>query len=213
MQVTLITPENQHHFYQDLEDVFRLRHRIFNEWLEWDLPHANGQEFDKFDGHSLHLCARDGQRNLIGYWRLTPTTKPYLAAEAFSELLAEIGPISDPGVWELSRGCIDKDLIGTNRNLRREVIASLISSMFEFAIVNGISEFLSVQSRYVTRLANRALGDPIWKSHTINAGATDATCYSYAPSLERLYALRTQFNLAAPVLRQFNVTDMPVAAE
>ncbi len=212
MYVTLITPENHHHFHRELEAIFKLRHKVFNEDLGWNLPHVEGQEFDKFDAHSLHFFVRGTDNEIIGSWRLMPTTKPYLTAEAFPELLEEIGIVSDPSVWDLSRGCIDREKIGPDKKLRREVIASLISSIYEFGIMNGIAEFLSVQNRITTIIANRALGDPVWQSQTINAGITDATCYSYAPSLERLYALRTQYRLASPILSQFQITELQAAA-
>ena len=207
MRITLITPENRQLFHKQLEAIFKLRHEVFNEWLGWDLPHVNGQEFDKYDEWALHLSATDDAGTLLATWRLMPTTLPYLTAEAFPELLEKIGIISDPSVWDLSRFAVNRPALGANKALQERLLASMASAIYEFGLINGVAEYFSVQNSYITPLANRMLGDPVWQSDTIDTGATDATCYSYVPSMERLYSLRTQFRLSTPVLSQFQITE------
>lgn len=212
MYVTLVTPENKQLFAKELDRAYCLRHEIFNEWMGWDLPHQNGREIDKYDEDCLYLLAFEEDHTMVGTWRLMPTTMPYLTAEVFPELLDEIGLVSRRDAWELSRFAIDREYYGRNKVRLSRLLASMASAVYEFGIMNGVSEFLSVQNRQITAMANRMLGDPIWKSCEINAGATEAACYSYAPTMERLYALRTQFRLNVPVLSQFQVTALQAAA-
>jgi len=212
MYVTLATPENRHHFGEQMDDVFRLRHSVFNEWLKWDLPHKNGLESDKYDDEALHMLAMDADGALIGTWRLMPTTKPYMTAEVFPALLADTGIVSRPGTWDLSRFAVDRSRIGKNKGLQNRLLASLASAVYEFGIMNGIDEFLSVQNAYITPIANQMLGQPTWESEGLDMGATDAACYSYSPSMERLFSLRTQYRLQSPVLSQFQITEFKKAA-
>lgn len=212
MHVTLVTPENRPYFTEALDRSYCLRHEIFNEWMKWDLPHQNGREIDQYDADCLYLLGFEEDHTLVGTWRLMPTTKPYLTADVFPHLLEEHGLISRPDAWELSRFAIDREYFGHNKVRLSRLLASMASAVYEFGIMNGVSEFLSVQNRMITAMANRMLGDPIWQSEITDAGATDAACYSYAPSMERLYALRTQFRLQAPVLSQFQVTALQAAA-
>ncbi|MBL4789208.1 MAG: GNAT family N-acetyltransferase [Kordiimonadaceae bacterium] len=212
MYVTLLTPENRPNFEHVMDEVFQIRHQNFNEWLGWGLPHVNGREFDKYDEQALHLVAMEDNGDVLGTWRMMPTTRPYMTAEVFPELLEEIGLVSDSGIWDLSRFALAKDKIGKNKAMQGRLIACLSSAVLEFGMMNGISEFLSVQNTYITPIANRMLGDPVWAGETMQMGVTDAACYSYAPSLERLYSLRTQFKLSSPVLSQFQITDLRKAA-
>ncbi len=212
MQVTLITPENRQIFHKELEQIFRLRHEVFNGWLGWGLPNVDGQEFDKYDNHAVHICATDGQGRVVGTWRMMPTTRPFMTEEVFPELLEGLGTVKDPQVWDLSRFAVDRAWIAGDKKLQERLLAALASSVYEFGLMNGVAEFLSVQSSYITPIANRMLGDPVWSGATIQAGKSDATCYSYTPTMERLYALRAQYELAAPVLLQYQVTGLQAAA-
>lgn len=205
MHVTLITPENRENHLAEMDEIFKLRHEVFNELLGWRLPSYNGREYDKYDNMSFHMLARTSEGDVVGTWRLMPTTVPYMTAEVFPELIAEIGPVSAPEIWDLSRFAISRRHFEDDRVSQQRLIASLASAIYEFGMMNGITEYLSVQNSHITPLANQMLGDPIWHSQTIGSGTGDATCYSYTPSLERLYALRTQYQLSAPVLTQFQI--------
>lgn len=205
MLVTLVTPENRENHLEEMDDIFKLRHEVFNEWLGWNLPNYNGREYDKYDNMSYHMIAKDNDA-VVGTWRLMPTTVPYMTAEVFPELLQEIAPVSAPEIWDLSRFAISRTHFKNDKEAQQRLIASLASAIYEFGMMNGVTEYLSVQNSFITPLANQMLGDPIWHSQTVESGQTDATCYSYTPSLERLYSLRTLYHLRAPVLSQFQIS-------
>jgi len=212
MQIILITPENRNHFAREMDQVFKLRHDVFNKWLKWGLPSENGRESDKYDDQALHLIALENASDVLGTWRMMPTTQPYMTAEVFPELLEEIGLVSSNSIWDLSRFAINRDVVGSNKGRQARLFASMASAVYEFGIMNGVAEYLSVQNAYITPIANSMLGEPVWASASLDYGATDATCYSYAPTMERLYSLRTQFSLNAPVLSQFDITNFAKAA-
>ncbi|WP_308910646.1 acyl-homoserine-lactone synthase [Pseudokordiimonas caeni] len=206
MEVILIAPSLQHLFAAELDQAFALRHKVFNQQMGWGLPHRNGRESDVYDGHAWHLMAFDTPGRLAGYWRLTPSTHRNLTAEVFGDLFEGGAAPSDPYVWELSRYAIDSDQFAGRTQTMKKLMLAMGCGLMEFAILHGITELLSVQDDHIARHTSTLLGDPEWVSETRDYGATNATCYAYAPSLERLYALRVRYNLGTPVLSQYHLT-------
>lgn len=212
MEIILVTPENYSHFEAIMTDVFKLRHRIFNGLLKWNLPHDNGLEYDCYDERALHLVGIEDDGTVVACWRLLPTTDTYMAEEVFPQFFEETGPISCPETWEVSRWAIDGDYYGNKKIRIGRIGAALVAALMEFCTLFGVAEILSVQNKVITRMANHYMGQPAWKSITIDAGACDATCYSYTPSIDRLFALRTQFHLPSPVISQYQISAFKLAA-
>ena len=80
------------------------RHAVFVERLKWDLDTPDALERDQFDRpDTVYVATRDEQGAIIGCARLLPTTKPYLLAEVFPQLLNGAPAPCSPEVWELSR--------------------------------------------------------------------------------------------------------------
>ena len=68
-----------------LEDMHRLRHRVFKERLRWDVQSKNGMERDEYDDlDAIYLLAYDDNEILRGTWRLLPTTGRYMLRDVFS---------------------------------------------------------------------------------------------------------------------------------
>lgn len=80
------------------------RHRVFIEELGWPLPCVDGLERDDFDrDDTVHVVAQDEKGHICGCARLLPTTRAYLLAEVFPELMNGLPLPCSPKVWELSR--------------------------------------------------------------------------------------------------------------
>lgn len=212
MQVHLISSANRLLNEQIMDDVYRLRNRVFNGWLGWDLPTEDGKEQDVYDQDAFHFVVTGEKQSVLGCWRIMPTEYAYMTQEVFPELFGERPPPKDKSIWDLSRFAVDRWKLAEDRDALERVLGALASAVFEFAITHGVAEMLSVQDPHITPIANRFLGDPVWSGPTLDAGATDATCYGYTPSLERLYALRTQFALGSPVIEAFQVCSRRMAA-
>ena len=50
----LIDPSNYEFHRQDLDDMYRLRHKVFYEELKWDVKSVNGMEKDEYDEKHAH---------------------------------------------------------------------------------------------------------------------------------------------------------------
>ncbi|HYC04006.1 MAG TPA: acyl-homoserine-lactone synthase [Azospirillaceae bacterium] len=87
--------------------AWRLRYRVFCEEMGWTIPTADLLEFDDLDGDAHHCVALLHGR-AAGYWRLLPTTGPYLLERSFPELLG--APPRSPLLLELSRFALCQNL-------------------------------------------------------------------------------------------------------
>ena len=65
-----------------LEEMFRMRARIFGERLNWDVKVVNGMERDRYDDEApVYLIYADDATGAVkGSLRLLPTTGPTLRA-------------------------------------------------------------------------------------------------------------------------------------
>jgi acyl homoserine lactone synthase len=84
--------------------VTHYRHRVFVEQLGWRLQVHDGAETDQFDRpDTVYVMVEDEPGNIVGCSRLLQTTRPYVVAELFPQLLNGLPPPHDATVWELSR--------------------------------------------------------------------------------------------------------------
>ena len=86
MDVHVITDANKAAYAAELDQLFRIRHRIYVEEKKWREPSDDGRETDQFDTeHAVHLVGiRNGQ--IIAGSRFIPTTQPHLLSEVFPHL-------------------------------------------------------------------------------------------------------------------------------
>lgn len=133
------------------EPMFRQRYRVFRERLQWDVADRDGLEIDQFDDrHSRYLLLADGPQ-LVGGWRLRPTTQPYMLDTVFPQLLGGEPAPRHGAVWEVSRFAIEADerrsRFGFNQAARE-----LLAATAQFALDHGIVRYVMVASTAAERL-------------------------------------------------------------
>lgn len=90
----IIAAKNILDHHLELDQSFRLRHKVFVEEKGWeDLRRENGRETDRFDDeHAVHmLYIEDGR--VIGYQRMLPSTRPHILSEILPELCEGERPV------------------------------------------------------------------------------------------------------------------------
>jgi acyl homoserine lactone synthase len=131
-----------------LENMFRLRARVFRDRLKWDVAVVDGMERDRYDDEGpVYLIYTDEEQKLVkGSLRLLPTTGPTLLdngsreemAFASGVLFAGLGEIAlrsgiqsilgnfDAGMYRLYRriGC-QVDVLGVTHRFERPVYLGL----------------------------------------------------------------------------------------
>jgi acyl-homoserine lactone synthase len=135
--IITIDRSNRHDYASELDDAYRLRHRIFVEDAGWEaLRRPDRRERDRFDDeHAVEMLLFDGGR-LIGYQRLLPTTRPYLLTEIYPQLCDGEPPAGDH-IYEWTRFAVDKPYRGDGTGLGK-VGAELVLSYVEWGLANGV---------------------------------------------------------------------------
>jgi N-acyl-L-homoserine lactone synthetase len=150
-------PENTIETSRKLEGMFRLRHEVFKERLAWEVGSVAGKERDLFDDLDpvYIVCEHEGQ--VLGSWRLLPTTSPYMLKDVFPELLHGMPAPEAPDVWEISRFAVSKRVIG-NESLGtiNMVTDMLLDQLGAFAKRRNISRIVAVTDVRFERILKRA---------------------------------------------------------
>ena len=104
--VHIVTPENESLYKVQMDQAYRLRHRVFLKQQGWcTLADPDGRELDEFDNKNAvyMLCIDEGK--VLGYQRLLPTTRPHLLSDVIPELCLSEPPVG-AHIWEMSHHCI-----------------------------------------------------------------------------------------------------------
>jgi len=139
--IHLVTPENDYHYHNEMEQAYRLRHQVFVEEMGLhNLAKPDGREIDQFDNkHTVHmLCIEDG--GVLGYQRLLPTTRPHLLSDITPELCEVERPIG-ADIWEISRHCVAPGHRSGGHYASR-IANALGSGLLEWALECGVSKFI-----------------------------------------------------------------------
>lgn len=164
MDVTTLSFDNLHLHGELFAKMLRARHETFIQDQKWDLPEADGMEFDQYDTPASRWVAVHSLGQVMAGVRLTPTTAKcgiysYMIRDAQRGLLESIpsdlidyeAPVSE-NIWESSRVFVARDVPA---KMRLRVQVSLISEMVNSARKLGASSVLGIIPENGPRLARR----------------------------------------------------------
>lgn len=197
----LITPDSYDEFADELREMYRLRHRVFRDRLDWNVSVSGGYEVDSFDAlrpHYLLLRAPTGR--LDGCVRLLPTTGPTMLRDSFSTLLGGHSAPDDPGVWESSRFALDLHPSAPKQGGLSLGTYELFAGMIEFGLARKLRSIVTVTDLRVERILRRA-GWPLERlSDPQTIGNTRAIAGYLDISNESLAAILNNGGIKGPVL-------------
>ena len=140
--------------------VSRYRHEVFVQRLGWQLQTPAGEEIDQFDrSDTVYLVAEDDTGQITGCGRLLPTTRPYLLAEVFPQLMNGAPPPSTADVWELSRFCtvdLNAKVSSPMGQFSSALTVDMMHAAVECGARLGAKQLISVSPVGVERLLRRA---------------------------------------------------------
>jgi N-acyl-L-homoserine lactone synthetase len=140
-----------------LDKMFRLRAKVFNDRLGWQVKVRDDRETDRFDElNPLYVVETDEQRNVLASLRLLPTTGPHMLSDVFNELMAPELIIRSPRVLESSRFAADTELLGHLHNGLSTVTGALLCATLEISRVAGMEFVISVYDVRIERILRRA---------------------------------------------------------
>jgi len=147
-----------------LDQMFRLRKRVFSDELGWDVPVSGDMERDMYDDlKPAYLLWTDEDRTtLYGSLRLLPTTGPTLLNDVFRATYPNDIDLCHPVIWEGTRMCIDAEEIALSLPdvTPQDAMSMMLLALGECALEHGIHTLVSNYEPHMKRLYNRA-GAPL----------------------------------------------------
>lgn len=194
----MITSADAGQFRAELDQAFRLRHRVFVDEKGWsDLRREDGCETDRFDDeHAVHMLYIEAGR-VIGYQRMLPTTRPHLLAEVMPELCEGERPVG-PNIWEWTRYCVEPAHRERGRMLS-PVANALLSGIVEWGSDTGVDTIvIEMNPLWLLRLVQLHFRvTPLGLPRVINGEETLAVTAMFDKrTLDRLREMRSGFTTA-----------------
>jgi acyl-homoserine lactone synthase len=136
--IHIVTAENEHFYRDEMEQAFRLRHKVFVEEMGWtDLAKPDGREIDQFDNkYAVHLLYIE-RGQVLGYQRMLPSTRPHLLSDVMPSLCDGDRPVG-PHIWECTRHCVARGHREKGR-VASPIANAILSGMVEWGMENGVT--------------------------------------------------------------------------
>lgn len=142
-----------------MDEMFRLRNKVFSERLGWAVNTVGDWEIDHFDYlDPLYLLSIDEHtRRVRGCLRLLPTTGPNMLRDVFPELLPDGNVVESALIWESSRFCVDHEIPDVRgHNALRYVTGELLAGAIDVGVQAGLSFIVSVFDARMLRILRSA---------------------------------------------------------
>jgi len=141
-----------------IDEMFRIRARVFHDILKWDVQVQDGKEIDQFDAADpLYLVSIDDDTGEIqGSVRLLPTTGPNMLRDVFGCLMEDGQVVESPLIWESSRFSLNPDYSKHANSNLNNVTVELLLGLVEMGMGAGIEFIVSVYDARMSRIFKRA---------------------------------------------------------
>jgi acyl homoserine lactone synthase len=212
--IKLIRGSERQQFANTIEQMHRLRKRVFHDRLGWDVKIHDGLEFDQFDDMDpLYIISEDDGGIVRGSLRLLPTTGPNMLADVFPVLLPPGESVKSPIIWETSRFSVDMD--GTTLSQTRliqKTTGELLCAMAEVGLLAGLEFFVAVTDLHIERILGIAncqcerLGVPV------QVGKVQAVAGFWEVSDESLRRVRQKAGITGSVINVEDAERIALAA-
>lgn len=134
--IYLISPSNYESHRSDLEAIYRLRHKVFFEKLNWQVESKSGLEIDQYDEQNMYyLMYKDKEGIVRGCLRVVEMTNLCMFDGPFQFALPDLKNFKRPGYWEVSRLAIDFEY---NATFKKQEAARISRLLFAALIYFGL---------------------------------------------------------------------------
>jgi acyl homoserine lactone synthase len=202
--LVLIDPSNYEFHRRDLDNMYRLRHKVFFEKLKWDVKSSHGMEKDEYDEkHATYIIYKDEQGIVRGCTRLIEMINPCMFDGPFRFLLPDLENFKHSGCWEQSRIAVDHNFDENyTPQMASQITASVYTAYLHFALELGaVKTCLLVSFPAAKKLYSRyGFSGKSVAERVFNGNQLLVT--SYVPLRQTYEKLLTQLNcdFAKPIL-------------
>jgi acyl homoserine lactone synthase len=155
--IVVVERHNAEKYARLLDQMFRLRARVFHDQLGWDVQVADGYERDKYDDEfPVYIIYTDTDgAEVKGSLRLLPTTGPTVLGDFFPDTIPTSVDLHAPTIWECTRFCLDEQLLNRRREDKLFASTVLLLALSELALRTGIESIVGNIDRPMLRLYRR----------------------------------------------------------
>lgn len=161
--ILIVDALNKHQYTDILDQMFRLRARVFGGRLGWNVEIKDGWERDRFDDlDPVYFIGLDDEDRVISCVRGLQTTGPHMLADVFCDILGGEPPLRSPNIWEATRFCVDTERLkrkgeinGASKATCEMMIAS-IEYLRDAGVTDAIAVVDPVFDRVMRRVGNGA---------------------------------------------------------
>lgn len=188
MRVTAIANPRTASETRIIDEMHRLRARIFQGRLSWNVRCDDGREYDEFDELSpTYVLALSDTDAVIGCARLLPAVGTTMLSAVFPQLLRRGRLPAHPRMIESSRFCVDTDCKeGRVDGSLHAATLTMFAGIVEWCMASGYNEIATATDVRFERILKRAgwpmdrLGDPTMINETRSvAGILPADAESF----------------------------------
>jgi acyl homoserine lactone synthase len=161
--IIVIDALNQAEYPRILREMHKLRARVFQDRLGWDVTVTNGEERDRFDDlDPAHVVCLNHMGQVVGCMRLLQTTGPHMLSDVFSSILGGEPPLRSSRLWEATRFCVDTERLSLGRgpNTVSSVTSEVMIGAFEYAMDAGVTDAVAVIDPVMDRVLKRSGNAP-----------------------------------------------------
>lgn len=161
--ITIIDSLNKENYPFIMSAMHRLRARVFEGRLGWEVSVVDGEERDRFDDlDPAHIVTFDAEGDVVGCMRMLQTTGPHMLADVFHSILDGEPPLRSARLWEATRFCVDTEKLDTGRgpNSISSVTSEIMIGAVEFAMEAGIEDAVAVIDPVMNRILKRSGNGP-----------------------------------------------------
>jgi acyl homoserine lactone synthase len=153
----LVEGARYHVFQHAIDEMHRLRARVFDDRLGWDVTVENGREIDQFDHLRPDYLIRTDESGLAtACVRMLPTMGGNMLRDVFPELAGDGAPPASPRVWESSRFCVDHTCAGQRQGGLKGATFELFAAMIEYGLYRGADSIVTVTDLRMEKILARA---------------------------------------------------------
>ncbi|TGD43915.1 autoinducer synthase [Pseudotabrizicola sediminis] len=162
--IIIVDALNKDRFGDLLDEMFKLRARVFGDRLGWEVEITNGREIDQFDRlDPAYVIGLDDEGHVVSCVRALQTTGPHMLSDVFQVLLDGEPPLRSATLWESTRFCVDTQRLCRDGNTMKAVsmaTCELMIGSLEYARRSGISDIITVIDPVVNRVLKRSDNAP-----------------------------------------------------
>ncbi|THJ16659.1 MAG: hypothetical protein CAF42_011950 [Nitrospira sp. CG24B] len=133
----------------DLQQAYRLRHRVFAERLQWVARNSEELEYDTYDTFATSVGLFDGGGELRGVFRMVNSSFPFMLESEFRACLLPTCEVrKSPDAAEITRLAVDPTL--TDKGLSNRLMQVLFKSVYQWSMHNDVRYlYMVVEKRFL----------------------------------------------------------------